>query len=460
MNYVIEKEFNEILISVKNDLNYCSENSSYYLILGMIKKEDSLLNCLCKIKYKDAIEYVINNLNNQCDNKININEEKLYYEILDEANEISKKDEIGNITDEHILYAILKNGKSEAIKMLEDFNVNTDMMLITVNDYLELEENDYLINITEEVKKNKVHPFIGREEYIDKVIRILYKKQKNNCMLVGPAGVGKTALVEGVAKKLIKYGYKENIYRLEIGHIISGTRYRGDLEERIINVIKKVKEDKGILFIDEIHTIMGSNKGEESLSIGNMIKPMLSRNEIKCIGATTLDEYYETIAKDKAFTRRFQKLIIPEPDYDETMKILRNIKSNYEDYYNISYSDKLIEQIIQCGKYFPNLSNPDKSIDLLDELGAYVFSRNICKPNINHLKYIVMENLGIRNQNKNNSQTQTTATADLLCANVIELISQTVHLSSIFCDFIQTLYHRYNILPKDDFFNCRNGNAP
>ena len=215
MNYVIEKEFNEILISVKNDVNYCSENSSYYLILGMIKKEDSLLNCLCKIKYKDAMEYVINNLNNQCDNKININEEKLYYEILDEANEISKKDEIGNITDEHILYAILKNGKSEAIKMLEDFNVNTDMMLITVNDYLELEENDYVINITEEVKKNKVHPFIGREEYIDKVIRILYKKQKNNCMLVGPAGVGKTALVEGVAKKLIKYGYKENIYRLK-----------------------------------------------------------------------------------------------------------------------------------------------------------------------------------------------------------------------------------------------------
>ena len=139
-----------------------------------------------------------------------MNEENDYIDILREANEISIKDNLDNITDEHILYAILKNGKSKAISLLEDFNVNTDMMLLTVNDYLELEEESFVINITEEVKKNKVHEFIGREEYIDKIIRILFKKQKNNCMLIGPAGVGKTALVEGVAKKLIEYGYAEN----------------------------------------------------------------------------------------------------------------------------------------------------------------------------------------------------------------------------------------------------------
>lgn len=405
MNYVLENEFNEILIMVKEDikkrLNVDEYNSNLF-ILGMLKKEDSLLNCLCKIKYHEAVDYVIDVFDSLKKDNEHLENEEVYYNILNEAKEISRKDDLDIITDEHILYAILKIGKCEAINLLENFNVNTDMMLLTVNDYLELEEDNYLVNITEEVKKDKYHPFIGRDEYINKIIRVLFKKQKNNCMLIGPAGVGKTALVEGVAKKLIEYGYNESIYKLEIGSVISGTRYRGDLEERITDIIKKIREKKGILFIDEIQTIMGTNKGEESLSIGNLIKPMLSRSEIKCIGATTLDEYYESIAKDKAFARRFQNLMIPEPDYDETILILKKIKYKYEDYYNITYSNKVIERIVKCGKYFPNLKNPDKSIDLLDELGVYAVSVGVTKPNIKHLMKIVLENIGIKYRHMNN----------------------------------------------------------
>lgn len=405
MNYVLENEFNEILITVKEDIKKrinVDEYNSNLFILGMLKKEDSLLNCLCKIKYHEAVDYVIDVLDSLNKDNEHLENEEVYYNILNEAKEISRKDDLDIITDEHILYAILKIGKCEAINLLENFNVNTDMMLLTVNDYLELEEDSYLVNITEEVKKDKYHPFIGRDEYINKIIRVLFKKQKNNCMLIGPAGVGKTALVEGVAKKLIEYGYNESIYKLEIGSVISGTRYRGDLEERITDIIKKIREKKGILFIDEIQTIMGTNKGEESLSIGNLIKPMLSRSEIKCIGATTLDEYYESIAKDKAFARRFQNLMIPEPDYDETILILKKIKYKYEDYYNITYSNKVIERIVKCGKYFPNLKNPDKSIDLLDELGAYAVSVGVTKPNIKHLMKIVLENIGIKYRHMNN----------------------------------------------------------
>lgn len=413
INNKIEKEFKEILTSIKMEIasrTIYKNDHTYYLILGMMKKEESLLNCLCKIKYSEALNYVTEKL---CELELddeNSNEEKEYIDILREANEISIKDNLDNITDEHILYAILKNGKSKAISLLEDFNVNTDMMLLTVNDYLELEEESYVINITEEVRKNKVHEFIGREEYIDKIIRILFKKQKNNCMLIGPAGVGKTALVEGVAKKLIENGYNENIYRLEIGQVISGTRYRGDLEERIINVINKIKDSKGILFIDEIQTIMGSNKGEETLSIGNMIKPMLSRSEIKCIGATTLEEYYDCVAKDKAFVRRFQKLIIPEPNDDETLFILKNIKHLYEEYYGISYKNDILKKIVEAGKYFPNLNNPDKSIDILDELGALAISKNIHFPSHNHLMILIKENLGIKrlnNKSINNNKVET-----------------------------------------------------
>lgn len=384
--YYFEKSLMETINSVEEDINEIIDNSgTETLLLVLLKKEDSLLNCLCKIKYEELKEYIYSS-------KLCSDNKNKY--ILEKAKAVSEKDNEENITDEHILYSILKDGDNNAIELLETFGINTNLMLITVDEYLELEEDEFLINLTEEVKNKKTNPFIGRNEFIDKVVRILFKKQKNNCMLIGNAGVGKSALVEGVVQRLIDRKCDRNIYRLEIGALIAGTRYRGDLEERIMNVINKIKDKKAILFIDEIHMVTASFKSDDSLSIGNILKPILSRDGIKCIGATTTEEYYEFIDKDKAFARRFQNIYVPEPDENETFNILSKIKNIYENHYNCKYSDAILRKIIAYGKMFPNRFYPDKAIDLLDEVGAYAFLRGK-KINENMIKKIALENLGL-----------------------------------------------------------------
>lgn len=384
--YYFEKNLMEAINFVEEDIDDIIDNGGTEdLLLVLLRKDDSLLNCLCKIKYEELKEYLYSS-------KLCSDNKNKY--ILEKAKSIAEKDNEENITDEHILYALLKDGDNNAIEILEIFGVNTNLMLITVDEYLELEDDDFLINLTQEVKSKKTNPFIGRNEYIDKIVRILFKKQKNNCMLIGKAGVGKSALVEGVAQRLISKEYDGNIYRLEIGSLIAGTRYRGDLEERIMNVINKIKEKKAILFIDEIHMVTASFKSDDSLSIGNILKPILSRDGIKCIGATTLEEYYEFIDRDKAFARRFQNIYIPEPSEDETFNILSKIKGIYENHYKCKYSKNIIKKIIDYSKMFPNRCFPDKAIDLLDEVGAYTLLNNK-KINETIVKKITLENLGL-----------------------------------------------------------------
>lgn len=387
----LEKELqDEIKKYEKEEKITFGKGGTEELLLLLLRKEDSLLNCLCKLKYSEVKEYILENKTSS--------DEKLDY-ILEKSMEIAEKDSENAVTDEHILYAILKDSDNNAVDILESFSINTNLMLITVDEYLEFTENTYLINLTQEVKNKKSNPFIGRKEYIDKVIRILSKKQKNNCMLIGSAGVGKSALVEGIAERFIKEGREETIYRLEIGALIAGTRYRGDLEERISEVIEEIKEKKAILFIDEIHMVTSTSRSEDTLSIGNMLKPILSRSGIKCIGATTAEEYYEYIETDKAFARRFQTIFIPEPTNKETKTILQGIKNNYEKYYNIKYSEEIIDKIIAYSKFFPNRKFPDKAIDILDEVGALI--NNNHKGNISEkdIKQIVLENIGINSNN-------------------------------------------------------------
>lgn len=386
MGYVIDKDMIDAIKYVEEDMNiHIDSCGTEMLLLALLKKDDSLLNCLCKLSYEELKDYLF---------EYNIYSDNKSINIIQKADEISQKDSEEFITDEHMLYSILKDGNNNAIDALEYFKINTNLMLITVEEYLELNDESYLINLTQEVKNNKIYPFIGKKNYIDKVIRILYKKRKNNCMLIGMAGVGKSALVEGVAKELYEKGCEENIYKLEIGALVAGTRYRGDLEERIMNVISKIKEKKAILFIDEIHMVTGGYKNDESLSIGNILKPILSRDGIKCIGATTTDEYYEYIDKDKAFSRRFQNLFLPEPTKEETYKILKEIKYSFEKEYLCHYSPKIIKEIIDYGIMFPNRCYPDKAIDILDEVGAYSKTNNV-NINTNIIKRIVLENLGL-----------------------------------------------------------------
>lgn len=402
----IDKYVEEINIK-ENSIKLFNKEESLTYLLAMLLKEDSLLNCLTKIKIGDYLEHSVKIICDNCDDKHN--DDLTKYEvntstINDMALRIANVDNNGIITDEHLLYSILKNKSNIGNIVLESFTINTDTMLETVIEYLELENDLYLENISEKYRNNKVNNdeiYVGGEKYINKIIRILNKKQKNNCMIIGSAGIGKSALVKEVSKRLVKIGFKSDIYKLDVGALVAGTRYRGDLEERITQVISKVKDNNGILFIDEIHMLTSHTKSEETLNMSNLLKPILSENEIKCIGTTTTEEYYEYIDKDRAFARRFQNIIMAEPNEEETKEILLKVKPYYEKYYGIKYSKTIIDEIVKSSRYYPNRKNPDKSIDILDETGSYVFNNNQKFVRKKDIKHVIFENICLSNKYQN-----------------------------------------------------------
>ena len=200
-------------------------------------------------------------------------------------------------------------------------------------------------------KNKELNRLIGRKDILNNIDNILSKKQKNNCMLIGPAGVGKSGIVEGLAYYYLNNKKNYTIYQLDIGSLIAGTKYRGDLEEKLMDVMDILQDEDVLLFIDEIHNIMNTNT-ENSIDIANLLKPFLARTSIKCIGATTIEEYYKTIAKDKALARRFKTIYVNEPNHQETIKILMGIKSDFEQCYNINYSNYIIKKIVYSSKYF------------------------------------------------------------------------------------------------------------
>lgn len=238
----------------------------------------------------------------------------------------------------------------------------------------------YATNLNEAVKNNKLDPVIGRDEEIRDVIRILSRKTKNNPILIGEPGVGKTAIVEGLAHRIVRKDVPENlknkqIYSLDMGALIAGAKYRGEFEERFKAVLKEVKQADGqiLLFIDEIHTIVGAGKTEGSMDAGNLLKPMLARGELHCIGATTLDEYRENIEKDKALERRFQKVLVQEPTVEDTISILRGLKERYEIHHGVNIHDNaLVAAATLSNRYITDRFLPDKAIDLIDEASATI----------------------------------------------------------------------------------------
>ena len=238
----------------------------------------------------------------------------------------------------------------------------------------------YASNLNEAVKNNKLDPVIGRDEEIRDVIRILSRKTKNNPILIGEPGVGKTAIIEGLAHRIVRKDVPENLkdkqlYSLDMGTLIAGAKYRGEFEERLKAVLKEVKEAQGqiLLFIDEIHTIVGAGKTEGSMDAGNLLKPMLARGELHCIGATTLDEYRENIEKDKALERRFQRVLVQEPTVEDTISILRGLKERYEIHHGVNIHDNaLVAAATLSNRYITDRFLPDKAIDLVDEACATI----------------------------------------------------------------------------------------
>lgn len=233
-------------------------------------------------------------------------------------------------------------------------------------------------NINEEVKKGKVDPVIGRDEEIRKIIQILARKTKNNVILIGEPGVGKTAILEGLAERIVKDDVPntlkgKEIYELDMGALVAGAKYRGEFEERLKAVLNKIKDSEGkiVLFIDEIHLIVGAGRVDGALDASNMLKPMLARGEIDCIGATTLNEYREYIEKDRALERRFQPVLINEPTASDSISILRGLKERFESYHGVKITDgAIVAAVTLSDRYITNRFLPDKAIDLIDEACA------------------------------------------------------------------------------------------
>jgi len=237
-------------------------------------------------------------------------------------------------------------------------------------------------NLVDLAKKHKLDPVIGRDEEIRRVIRILSRRTKNNPVLIGEPGVGKTAIVEGLAERIVRgdvpEGLKDKIvFSLDMGSLIAGAKYRGEFEERLKAVLKEVQSSDGkiILFIDEIHTIVGAGKTDGAMDAGNLIKPMLARGELNCIGATTFDEYRQYIEKDKALERRFQPVIAEEPSVSDTISILRGLKERFEIHHGVRIHDSAIVAAAKLShRYIQDRFLPDKAIDLIDEAGAMIRS--------------------------------------------------------------------------------------
>ena len=235
-------------------------------------------------------------------------------------------------------------------------------------------------NLNEEVKNGKIDPVIGRDEQIRRVIKILSRKTKNNPVLIGEPGVGKTAIVEGLARRIIDKDVPTGlldkvVYELDLGALLAGAKFRGEFEERLQAVLKKVKDSDGkiILFIDEIHNIVGAGKAEGAMDASNMLKPLLARGEINCVGATTLNEYRMYIEKDRALERRFQQVLVNEPTVEDTISILRGLKDRFETYHGVNISDKaLISAAVMSNRYITERFLPDKAIDLVDEACASI----------------------------------------------------------------------------------------
>ena len=301
------------------------------------------------------------------------------------------------VSTAHILIALIK-GLGVSSKILEKFNITYDEIEY---EYNKLNKDDkkeeniktefidkYTVDITKKALRKQLDPVIGREKEIERLIQILCRRTKSNAILIGESGVGKTAIVEGLAQKIVNNKVPEilcekKLISLNLGSLISGTKFRGMFEDRITNLLKDIlKRGNIILFIDEIHTIVGAGSSEGSLDTANLLKPSLSRGEIQCIGATTIDEYRKYIEKDKALERRFQTIKINEPTINETRKIINGIKSRYEKFHNVVINKSVIDESIRLSNiYITDRNLPDKVIDIIDEACSYAKIKSLDKRN-------------------------------------------------------------------------------
>ena len=309
---------------------------------------------------------------------------------LNEASIIAKKMKDEFVSIEHLILAVFKT-KSKIAQILKDQGVTEKGFQTAINELRKGEKvtsqnqeetynalNKYAKNLNQLAKDGKLDPVIGRDEEIRRILQIISRRTKNNPILVGEPGTGKTAIVEGLAHRIIDGDIPENlkdkqIFALDMGALIAGAKYKGEFEERLKAVIKEVTNSDGdvVLFIDEIHTLVGAGGGQGAMDAANILKPALARGELRAIGATTLDEYQKFFEKDKALERRFQKVMVNEPDTESAISILRGIKEKYETHHKVRIKDEAIIGAVELSqRYITNRFLPDKAIDLMDEAAA------------------------------------------------------------------------------------------
>ena len=309
--------------------------------------------------------------------------------------------------DEHLLLAILRESEGIAYETLNAFNINYETVRELLAEKKEFKKNKnvsaftpskitkqktpaldhFSRDITHSAKKNELDPIIGRGNEIERVAQILTRRKKNNPVLIGEPGVGKTAIIEGLAQRIINKSvprilHNKRILALDLTAIVAGTKYRGQFEERMKTIMTELENTRDIiLFIDELHTLVGAGSAAGSLDASNMFKPALARGDIHCIGATTMDEYRKHVEKDGALDRRFQKILVHPPSVEESIAILEGLKANYEAHHNVTYSQKAIETCVHLShRYISERFLPDKAIDVMDESGSRAYIRNLTVP--------------------------------------------------------------------------------
>jgi ATP-dependent Clp protease ATP-binding subunit ClpB len=376
-----------------------------HLLYALLNQENSLIAQLLEKLGVDKNSFT-NSLKHELDKKVKSQGGQQYIgqylnHTLNYAEDEAKRMGDEYVSVEHLFLAMLRHPSPSLSSLLQQYGVTTARFLEVLKDirgnqtvttdspeetYDSLKK--YGQDLVERARKQQLDPIIGRDDEIRNVVRILSRKTKNNPVLIGEPGVGKTAVVEGLAQRIVKGDVPDSlkdktIFSLDMGSLVAGAKYRGEFEERLKAVLNEVKKSQGriILFIDELHLIVGAGKTDGAMDAGNLLKPMLARGELHCIGATTLNEYRQYIEKDAALERRFQRVMVDEPSVDETITILRGLRENYQTYHGVRITDNaLISAATLSARYITDRFLPDKAIDLIDEACAQIKTEQNSKP--------------------------------------------------------------------------------
>ena len=389
------------LEAIQNAQNIAIQNGNAqieqeHIILALLEQEESLIKeLLMKMEvseyFEQEVREKVNNKPRMTGASRQANNIYVAQDVdiaLTNAESIANKMKDEYVSVEHLFISLIDNGNREVKELFKKYNINKNAFLKALSSVRgntrvtsDNPESTYDVlkkygqDLVEMARTSKLDPVIGRDTEIRNVIRILSRKTKNNPCLIGEPGVGKTAIAEGLAQRIVRGDVPENlaectIFSLDMGALVAGAKYRGEFEERLKAVLQEVKKSEGkiILFIDELHTIVGAGKTDGAMDAGNLLKPMLARGELHCIGATTLDEYRQYIEKDQALERRFQPVMVDEPTVEDTISILRGLKERYEVYHGVKIADNsLIAAATLSHRYISDRFLPDKAIDLVDE---------------------------------------------------------------------------------------------